>query len=149
MAEGLAFGCFQDIPFRAAACRGRPSPEHGRLLAALFTAPHGEVSHFTLNAKGFPMPVFLDSGPAQRNFHHLHAIFAGAEAYCTEALSPGRSFAVRAALGACGRSYAFADAGRGPASFWRMTSRPCFSRSVDGGVSQSFTPPCREGRADR
>jgi hypothetical protein len=76
MAEGLAFGCFQDS-----------LAAHGRLLAAVFTAPHGEVSHFALNAKGFPLPVFLDSGPAQRNFHRLQAIFAGAEAYCSEALS--------------------------------------------------------------
>jgi FMN phosphatase YigB (HAD superfamily) len=85
MAKGLAFGCFQDSLSAEPAADGLAG--HGRLLAAIFTAPHGEVSHFTLNAKGFPLPVFLDSGPAQRNFHHLHAVFAGAEAYCTEALS--------------------------------------------------------------
>jgi FMN phosphatase YigB (HAD superfamily) len=84
MAEGLAFGCFPNF---LAAESGGSLAGHGRLLAAVFTAPHGEVSHFALNAKGAPLPIFLDSGAAQRNFHRLQAVFAGAEAYCTEALS--------------------------------------------------------------
>jgi FMN phosphatase YigB (HAD superfamily) len=88
MTEGLAFGCFQDVPSaKPGRAGGSNFAEHGRLLDALFTAPHGEVSHFALNAKGFPVPVFLDSSPAQKNFHRLQAVFAGAEAYCAEALS--------------------------------------------------------------
>jgi hypothetical protein len=84
MTEGLAFGCFQE--FLSAEPTGEGSlAAHGRLLAAVFTASHGEVSHFTLNGKGAPLPIFLDSGPAQRNFHRLQAVFAGAEAYCAEA----------------------------------------------------------------
>jgi hypothetical protein len=87
--EGLAFGCFQNDFYPESCDNALHSTlaEHVKLLDALFTAPHGEVSHFLLNAQGYTGPIFLDSGMAQKNFHRLKAVFSGAEAYCADALS--------------------------------------------------------------
>lgn len=87
LTEGLAISCFQDDSGLGSSSQPRLGlTEHG-LLDALFTAPHGAVSHFSLNAAGYPTPVFLDSDIAQKHFPHLQTIFSGAEAYCEDALS--------------------------------------------------------------
>ncbi len=87
LAEGLAISCFRDNPGLSNGSQPMLGSTERKLLEALFTAPHGAVSHFSLNAMGYPMPVFLDSDVAQKNFPHLQTIFSGAEAYCEDALS--------------------------------------------------------------
>jgi hypothetical protein len=87
LAEGLAISCFQDDPGLSNGSQPKLGSTEYRLLEALFTAPHGAVSHFSLNTAGYPTPVFLDSDIAQKHFPRLQTIFSGAEAYCEDALS--------------------------------------------------------------
>jgi FMN phosphatase YigB (HAD superfamily) len=87
IAEGLAISCFQDDSGLRSSSQPRLGSTERGLLDALFTAPHGAVSHFSLNAAGYPAPIFLDSEIAQKHFPRLQTIFSGAEAYCEDALS--------------------------------------------------------------
>ncbi len=84
---GLAISCFHDDAGFHGSGQPKFGPTERKLLQALFTSPHGPVSHFSLDATGHPAPVFLDCDVTQKQVLELQTIFAGAEAYCNDALS--------------------------------------------------------------
>jgi FMN phosphatase YigB (HAD superfamily) len=81
-AGGLAFGCFQDV-LRGEVANDDFMPKTV-LIEALLTAPHGQLSHFRLDASGTAVPVHNPGGKSQAHFSDLIPIFEGGLDYCRD-----------------------------------------------------------------